>query len=212
MQNKEFLCSDLGNVIVKFDNSHLKRILKRKANFDEFLKDYLDFDKGKTEYLLELFRDVKKYFREGVMFTDFVSAFRNCITGINERVFNALLYIKESERAKFVCITDNNEFCVALTALYCPEVFFLFNDNGTDRWIVSNQIKSLKTSTMPFVIAASRYGASPDKSVFLDDHQENLDAAIKYGYNPDSCFLVDAGNIKNQAALEKFLAKHFPPK
>ncbi|OGF63114.1 hypothetical protein A2662_02415 [Candidatus Giovannonibacteria bacterium RIFCSPHIGHO2_01_FULL_45_33] len=211
MKNKEFLCSDLGNVIVKFDSSHLKRILKRKSDFDGFLKDYLDFDKGKTEYLLNLFRDTRKYFRKDVVFTDFVLAFKNCLVGINERVFNILLRIKESGHAKFICITDNNEFCIALTALYYPEVFHLFNENGVDRWIVSNEIKSLKISTMPFVMAASRYGASPDKSVFLDDRQENLNSAIKHGYSQDSCFLIEAENKKNQVKLEHFLDKHFPP-
>lgn len=210
MARKEFLCSDLGNVIVKFDSSHLKRIMKRKTDFKEFLKNYQDFDGGKIEYLMEFFAVIRKYFKPEVMFTDFVLAFRNCLVGINEPVFNILMYVKESKRAKLVCITDNNEFCLSLTALSYPKIFNLFNENGIDRWIVSNEIKSLKINEMPFVWAASRFGASADKSVFLDDHQENLDAAIKYGYTPDSCFLIETENKKNQAKLRKFLDKHFP--
>jgi len=207
---KKVLCVDLGNVLFKFDSSPLKKLMRRPVGFQGFLENCEAYDAGQVD-LWDFFCRVKHYFKNRVYQAEFLKAYSDCLVGTHYPMFYALLRLKEAGRARLACITDNNPFCMALTAIKSPEIFELFREGDRDQFIISYRLRSLKKFGNPFIQAYSEFGFSPGEAAYVDDVQKNLDAAVDFArYDRDACFLYKIGSMRNHAQFLKFLDKYFP--
>ncbi len=209
------LCVDIGNVLIEFDGSKIKTLLASRDDWQQFLNEYSQYDLGDMS-LLQFFNKTKKYFKSGIFFTDFARAYADCIDKIHAPMFNELLRFKESGRGRLGCITDNNPFCFNHIALHFPEIFELFREYDwykkiyKDLWIVSCEIRSLKSSGMPFAHAPKEFGFYKEEGCLVDDMQKNGKAWIKEGFAADSFFQYKIRSESNHKQFQKFLDKHFP--
>ncbi|KKT30007.1 hypothetical protein A3G55_04235 [Candidatus Giovannonibacteria bacterium RIFCSPLOWO2_12_FULL_44_25] len=208
---KTTLCVDLGNVLIRFDATSTKSLLKDGV-LEDFLSCCLQFDRGNIN-LTEMLREAnEQYFSHHVPRTDFIAVLAQSIREINQPMFYEILRFKERGRGELKMITDNNPFCFEMTVLKFPQVFELFRDNEKENWIVSWEKKSLKRDVTLFHRAFSDLGFSPKEAVFVDDLPINIESAKKAGFCASACFLYKLDDQKNQRQFEKFLNKHFPPK
>lgn len=93
----------------------------------------------------------------------------------------------------FLLTNAGNDTYDALSQKY-PEVFTLF-----DGKIISAKVQELKPYPEIYQTLLDTYQFSPETSVFIDDQQDNIDAALALGFN---------GIVyKNQYTTEKELAK-----
>ena len=206
------LCVDLGNVLIKFEERYLKDIL-REEKFESFLPLIHNYDRGLIE-LFDLHKQLvrENYFRKDVSWGEFVSAYGNCVSDVHSPMFTALWNLKSENRARLVCITDNNHFCFYTTSVKFPGICKLFREGDKEQWILSYKLHSLKRDGGPFTRTPSEFGFSLKDACFVDDMQINLDTAIKYGFRKNACFLYSRFDPKNHEQFLKFLDKHFPPK
>lgn len=209
---KSVLCVDLGNVLIKFEERYLKEIL-REEKFRSFLPLIHNYDKG----LIELF-DLHKqlvcgnYFRRHISWAEFIGAYGKCIDCVHQPMYDVLYKIKSENRARLVCITDNNHFCFYTTSTKFPEVCELFREGEREQWILSYNRHSLKRDGGPFTRTPSEFGFLLKDACFVDDMQINLDMAVKSGFRKNACFLYNMKDFENHERFLKFLDKHFPAK
>lgn len=208
---KTVLCVDLGNVIVTYNPTELKKLLKR-AEFKAFLELIKQHDTNLPTWHLHKSLNASGAFRRYVGWVEFFKAYDDAVDGVNQQMVDTLWNIKNSGRARLVCITDNNPLCFFATTRKFPEVFKLFREGDNENWIISHLICSLKTSGVPFIRAASEFGFSLKEACLVDDMPNNHDAFIGAGAEPGSGFLCNLRNKRNHAKFEKFLEKHFPAK
>ena len=207
---KDTLCVDLGNVLIEFEGKRLGKFIK-KEKYDLFINNYVVKHDTDQLDLWSLYQELKfqKFFKKEILWEVFVATYGECIIGINWEMFDALLSLKKAG-VNLVCITDNNHFMFTETTIRCPEIFRLFrNKDGEDQFILSYVLGSLKRKLNPFIHAPSIFGFSNKDACFVDDHEYNLDAAVKCGYVKDACFLYNIKSDHNHYEFLEFIEKHF---
>ena len=207
---KKVLCVDLGNVIIKFEERYLKSIL-REEKFKDFLQIIHNYDRGLIE-LFDLHKELLRgnYFSRHISWAEFIQAYANCVYDVHDPMFIALQKLKDENRARLVCITDNNHFYFYVTSIKFPGVCELFREGEREQWILSYKLHSLKRDGGPFARMPSEYGFSLKDACFVDDMPLNIEKAIEMGFRKNACFLYNRFDPKNHERFLKFLDKHFP--
>jgi putative hydrolase of the HAD superfamily len=111
----------------------------------------------------------------------------------NEQLIRLLQNIKNKPYKLFLLTNVGHDTYDALKQTY-PEVFTLF-----DGRIISAEVKQLKPYPPIYHTLINTYQLSPEESVFIDDQQDNIDAARIIGFNGIT--------YHNYRTLEKELAK-----
>ena len=200
---KKVLCVDLGNVLVKIDGEEFFGHLK-SGRREQFIKLIYRHDKDEFD-LTEFYKASTALFKP-IFFGDFAALYADCFREANNKMFLSLLCLKETKRARLICVTDINQFIFGIVAMRFPELFELFQ-----QWVLSYKIRSLKTEKKPFIFASRHFGFFLKDAAFVDDRADNLSAFVECGGDKGACFQYRINSAKNHVQFEKFLDKHFPP-
>ena len=199
---KKVLLVDLGNVLVKIGGKEFFDHLKpgKREQFIDLIHRH-----DKDEFDLPEFYKASIDLFEPIFFADFAALYANCFREANKKMFAALLRLKETERARLICVTDINQFIFGIFALRFPEFFEIFQ-----QWVLSYKLRSLKSEKKPFLFASQCFHFSLKDAAFVDDRADNHSAFVECGGNKNASFLYKIDDPKNHRKFEKFLDKHFP--
>lgn len=172
---------DLGNVLV---NVEYERFINKLTASGVSKEAYMNFFKGGNYRLLG--------YESGEISTDeFVT---KCLTGLNldmERndyanAFNDMFSEIEPMRALVRKLKSQNNYRLFLLSNTSPLHFEYIKQkydyvNLLEKYALSYELKSLKPEAVIYERTISHLGIIPEESVFIDDLQENCDAAEKFG-------------------------------
>ena len=172
--------SDLGKVIITFDNSiffrkmsekgphtqeQMARIVKENSGF------LRDFDTGKISPQ-EFYKEASHKLQLTSDFESFFSAY-NDVFGPNPDVAQTLMKLETKYRLILLSNTDVKHF--GFIKRKFPELFFF------DEYVLSYEVGWMKPDPQIYQIALKRAKAKPEECVFIDDIEANIEAALKMG-------------------------------
>jgi epoxide hydrolase-like predicted phosphatase len=172
--------SDLGNVILKFDNSIFFRNMSQFSphNPDQMariVKENLgllrDFDTGKISPL-EFYKEVSQKLQLATDFESFFSAY-NDVFGPKTEVLKILMQLKTKYR--LILLSNTDAMHVGFIKKKFPEMFFF------DDYVLSCEVGWMKPHPRIYQIALRRAKAEAGECVFIDDIEENIEGAAKMG-------------------------------
>lgn len=184
------IISDLGNVLIFFDNNiFFKKIAEYSPlSEDEVVSEVLahlelsrSFDMGKVTPD-EFYLQAAQIFKATVDKTTFFSIY-NDIFSINMPVVELLKSLQSGYKLVLCSNTDVERF--EFVKKKYPEVLLF------DKYIVSYEVGFMKPHPRIYEAALEEAGTKPEESVFIDDREENIIAAEKLGLqtillNPDT--------------------------
>ncbi|HMQ79083.1 MAG TPA: HAD family phosphatase [Ignavibacteria bacterium] len=194
---------DLGNVLV---NVEYERFIDKLTASGVSKEAYMNFFKGGNYRLLG--------YESGEISTDeFVT---KCLTGLNldmERndyanAFNDMFSEIEPMRALVRKLKSQNNYRLFLLSNTSPLHFEYIKQkydyvNLLEKYALSYELKSLKPEAVIYERTISHLGILPEESVFIDDLQENCDAAEEFGIKT-ICY-----DKNDHAGFEKMFQKMF---
>lgn len=198
MQQK--IMFDFGNVVfdTSFDNIFKYWSVCLKTNKSEiekkFTKDfaYFSFCQGlisSKEYYLHIKNDLKIEISEA----DFFAGWERFYSGLKPDIEQTLLGLKKL--GYYLCALSNtNEIHVKYIQKHYPQIL-----NQFDRIFYSNEMNVRKPDKKTFQIVLDFLKCDSRQFIFLDDKEENINAAEALGFN---CILV-----KNSIQMKNELMK-----
>jgi len=172
--------SDLGKVILFFDNDIFFRKISRHSAFSfkkikELAKTHFvlveDFDRGRMTPQ-QFYLEVTKRFEAEISFETFY-AFYTDVFSLNRPVLNILKSLKTKYRLILLSNTDIMRFGFIREKF--PEIFFF------DDYILSYEVGYMKPHPKIYHLALERAKAKPEECLFIDDMEENIVAAQSLG-------------------------------
>ncbi len=172
--------SDLGNVILTFDSSIFYRQIAESSPYTpEQMAKIITESSG----LLSAFGtgriSPQKYFKEVSdklqLSTDFESFFStyNNVFALKSDVVKTLMKLKKKYRLILLSNTDVKH--VGFIKRKFPEMFFF------DDYVLSHEVGLMKPDPQIYQIALKRAKARAGECLFIDDLEENIEAAAKMG-------------------------------
>jgi FMN phosphatase YigB (HAD superfamily) len=197
---KQVLCTDLGQVLIKIDTNPLRSKIKKHMQKSFWgLIAQLDCDQMD---LTDFFQKMNRYYcKKPMRWNEFIG-YLTRKRSLHQPMLDELNLLK-NRGVKVIAITDVNQFHFHFISIKFPELFALFETNI----ITSYHERSLKRNKTPFTRACSRFGFTPDESVYVDDRSEVIAVAEKLGF---TCFLYKINSRRNHQQFKKFIQKHFP--
>lgn len=176
------LVFDLGNVLMKFEmHDFLSKVLEDKTVIDEVYetifksKEWLLLDQGmiKIEDAIEIFKERKPHLVKEIQFT--FDNWMDQLTPIEENVS----YLNELKEMGYSLYFLSNYHDVA--SVYCVEKydFFKLFDGG----VFSHAVKVNKPDKQIYKILLEQYKLPAAECLFIDDMEENCEAARSVGMN-----------------------------
>ena len=174
--------SDLGKVIIFFDNHiffrkiekycpySLSEILNKVARNMELVSS---FDKGRITPV-EFYRKVKKTLKAKIDFEQFYAIY-NDIFWLNPPVLEILKKLRPQYRLILLSNTDQMRFSFITKKL--PQILLF------DAYVLSFEVGYMKPESEIYHIALEKAEAPAAECLFIDDRQENIEAAQRIGIN-----------------------------
>lgn len=174
------IISDMGNVVLFFDHMIF---IRKAAEFSvhspekifSILKNNIDliqdFSRGKIEpeaYVKQMTRLIEADIEP----QKFIAMYRD-IFSVNRQALNALEEMRDSKQLVLLSNTDSIHFNYIKATF--PEMFIF------DEYILSYETGTLKPEIEIYSTALEKAGISPGESVFIDDLEVNVEAAVKLG-------------------------------
>jgi len=174
--------SDLGKVIIFFDNHIFFRKIEKYCPYS--LSEILDkvarnmelvssFDKGRITPV-EFYRKVKKTLKAKIDFEQFYAIY-NDIFWLNPPVLEILKKLRPQYRLILLSNTDQMRFSFITKKL--PQILLF------DAYVLSFEVGYMKPESEIYHIALEKAEAPAAECLFIDDRQENIEAAQRIGIN-----------------------------
>ena len=192
---------DLGGVFFDWDpNYFFINVFKESKEREYFLNEICndswniqqDAGRSVSEAELELIAKFPKYESQIKMY---YTNHRKMIKGTFKESIAVLNYLKNNNYKCFVLSNWSEETFEGMIEDY-P---FLKDFNGL---LISGEDKLIKPDVAIYQLAIKRFELDPQKSVFIDDKLENIEAAKKLNFN--TIHLVDPKTI--EADIKKYLS------
>jgi glucose-1-phosphatase len=176
----ETVISDLGNVLLKFDNAIFFRALTRftDRSVEEIravTHDNLDlltlFDKGVISPF-DFYKNAKDLLAISAGYEEFFAAYSDIFI-LDPSVRDLYLRLKKKRRMILLSNTDVVRWTFVKTRF--PEILFF------DDYVLSFDVGALKPQPEIFLEAIRAGGAKPERTVFIDDMPENVAGAVRMG-------------------------------
>ena len=183
---------DWGGVICYPITKRLVARLKEQFNADErairkaYFKDLHDYEIGKLtdkEFWQNFCRELNIKIDENLVM-DIVKD----VEQLDKEVYQLLVQLKKTKRYKLVLLSNN----IPVMVNYIRKKFDL---SVFDNLFFSNEIGMRKPHLDIFEYMLKEIKADAENSVFIDDKQENLDAAAKLGIK--TILFQDAAQLKS---------------
>jgi putative hydrolase of the HAD superfamily len=175
-----YVISDLGKVILFFDNDIF---FGKMANYSPFSKEEIValtsahfklveyFDKGEMTPE-EFYRQVTRTFDAEIDYDTFCSIYSDVFSP-NPPVLELMKRLKRNYKILLLSNTDVLRF--GFIQKKFPEILFF------DGYILSYEVGLMKPDPQIYREALKKAGAEARECVFIDDINENVEAAIKLG-------------------------------
>lgn len=172
--------SDLGKVILHFDNTvFYEKIAKcspfSKDEIKELIRAHFDliksFDRGEMPPQ-DFYARVKETLQANIDYDDFYSIYNNVFFS-NPKVLDIMKRLKQNYRLLLLSNTDIMRF--GFIRKRFPEIL-IFDD-----YILSYEVGSIKPEEQIYKEALRRAEFPAQQCLFIDDMQENVEAARKLG-------------------------------
>lgn len=191
--------SDLGKVVVSFDNSIF---FAKMAECCPYSKEDVDNLTTTHFYLIELFdkgeltphefyRRVIETFKADIDYEKFFSIY-NDVFSLDPEVLNILKKLKG--RYRLVLLSNTDVMRYSFIKKRFPEIL-IFDD-----YVLSYEVGAMKPDPQIYRVALKKARAKPEECVFIDDIKENVDAAIGLGIRG----IVMEPQTDLRAALQEF--------
>jgi glucose-1-phosphatase len=176
----ETVISDLGNVLLKFDNTIFFRALTRftgrsveeiRAVTHDNLDLLILFDKGVISPF-DFYKNAKDLLDLTAGYEEFFAAYSDIFVLVPS-VRDLYLRLKKKRRMILLSNTDVVRWTFVKTRF--PEILFF------DDYILSFDVGALKPEPEIFLEAIRAGGAKPERTVFIDDMPENVAGAERMG-------------------------------
>jgi putative hydrolase of the HAD superfamily len=178
---KTIVC-DKGNVLTFFDHSIMFSELSRHTHYSSEeigkLLPYSDLDEDFHEGKItpkEFYAGVCRMLELNIPFREFRKIYTGMYTGENRKLLNFLRSVKG--RYKIMMLSDSNELHAEYSFRKFPfwDVF--------DEVIMSHMIHYSKSRhpKKAFGIAVEKAGCAPEECVFVDDREEYIESARRFG-------------------------------
>ncbi len=166
---------DLGNVLVKcnFELFFSKCYNKKEENiFPLIMPVYEKFNKGEInkKYFLS---ELKRFLGTSKTLDEIAFDWGNIFT-LNSDMTELAKKIKEKRNIFIFSNTDEIHFNRIINDFPQLEIF-----NGN--FMLSYKIGAIKPEAKAYKSALEKYNLSPEESLFIDDRQENIDRAKRFG-------------------------------
>jgi glucose-1-phosphatase len=176
----ETVISDLGQVLVRFDNrlffERMTRFTKqsvediRRVTYEN--RDLLNrFDTGRLGPE-EFYRLAIAVLEAKVPYNDFYAAY-NDVFSLDRAVLAVMAKLKT--KYKLVLVSNTDPVRYAYIERQFPELLIF------DAYVLSFRIGVMKPDPAIYREALARVGARPQSALFIDDLQENIDGAERLG-------------------------------
>lgn len=187
---------DLGNVIVGLDYGRYYAELSGLRNqLGEDITNELNstdllhrFERGEISSQ-DFFRGMRSVLSLRCSYSEFCRAFCSLflpVPLISEKLLSGL-----SSRYRLILVSNTNPIHFCMVRENYPILRF-FHD-----FVLSFEVRSMKPSMEIYHAALTRAGCSPQECFFVDDKEENVNAALKQG--------IDAVQFNSPQQLEKDL-------
>ena len=191
---------DLGGVFFDWDPNHFyknvfENIEEREFFLAEVCNDQWNFqqDAGRSiaQAELELIPKFPHYEKEIKMY---YKNHRKMIRGVFEESIDILKKLKDKNYECYVLSNWSAETFAGMTDDYPFLKLF-------DGFLISGEDKLMKPDTAIYKLAKNRFKLNPEVTVFIDDKQENIEAAKRLNFK--TIHLIDPKNIEIE--INKFL-------
>lgn len=192
------IISDLGKVLIDFDNSIF---FKKVAEFTSFSEQEISmvvmdhweviraFDSGKLKPT-EFYDRAVKILKADIVYDDFFKIY-NDIFSLNRATVDIMTNVRPSCRKVLLSNTDEMRFGFIKKTF--PEVLFF------DQYVLSYEVGCMKPDHRIYRAALQKAQAPADQCAFIDDRLENIEAAEELG--------IQAVHYHTPAALEAELSR-----
>lgn len=189
----ETIISDLGNVLLRFDNTVFFRALSAyTARSEEEIRtvthENLDlltlFEKGAVSPL-DFYRNAKDLLEISAGYEQFFAAYCNGVFTLAPAVLDLCRRLKARHRMVLLSNTDVIRWTYVKAAF---RDIFLF-----DEYVLSFDVGAVKPQPEIFREALRAGGAAAERTVFIDDLPANVEAATRLGMN--GILFKDAGDL-----------------
>jgi putative hydrolase of the HAD superfamily len=173
---------DLGNVLLEFNPmDYLKQNISDNLLIDELYenifrsKEWVKLDKGEIsdEEAVEII--CSRIPHRKVHVEHYMKNWHNILKPMEDTV-SILESVKKMGCKAYVLSNFHKN---AFRKVYDMYDFFKFFDGG----VVSADVKLIKPGEQIYKVLLDKYNIVPEESLFIDDMQENIDAAKKLGIN-----------------------------
>lgn len=174
--------SDLGNVIIFFDNHIFFRKIAKYSPFSAqeiagMVFDHFDiirsFDTGKITPR-EFYDKVVKTLEAEIDYDSFYPVYNDVFT-LNAPSLEILSKLRSKYRLVLLSNTDVMRFSFVKNKF--PEILIF------DEYVLSYETGCMKPHLQIYDIALKKAGVKPMECVFIDDRPENIEVALKLGIN-----------------------------
>jgi len=189
----ETVVSDLGNVLLRFDNTVFFRALSAYTDRSEeeirtVTHENLDlltlFEKGAVSPL-DFYRNTKDLLEISAGYEQFFAAYCNGVFTLAPAVLDLYRRLKARHRMVLLSNTDVIRWTHVKAAF---RDIFLF-----DEYVLSFDFGATKPQPEIFREALRAGGAAAGRTVFIDDLPANVEAAVRLGMN--GIIFKDAGDL-----------------
>jgi HAD superfamily hydrolase (TIGR01509 family) len=175
-----YVLSDLGKVLIFFDNDiFFRKIAKNSPFMQEEIREltfshfYLveSFDRGEISPE-EFYRQVTKKLKAQIDYDRFYSIY-NDVFSLNSPVFQLMIRLKKNYKIVLLSNTDVMRFDFIKNKF--PEIMIF------DEYVLSYQVGFIKPHPQIYKEALKKAGAEAKECVFIDDREENIEEAERLG-------------------------------
>lgn len=190
--------SDLGKVLINFDNSIFFKKMAEFTSFSEqeismMVTDHWEviraFDSGKLTPP-EFYDQAVKILKADIIYDDFFRIY-NDIFSLNKATVDIMANARPS--CRMVLLSNTDEMRFGFVRKTFPEVLFF------DEYVLSYQVGCMKPDHRIYRVALQKAQAPADQCVFIDDRLENIETAEELG--------IQAVHYHTPAALETELSR-----
>lgn len=174
--------SDLGNVILFFDNDIFFRKITPYSSFSlDRIKALarihfelvMDFDRGEIT-AQQFYEEAVHKFEAKITYQTFFEIYSDIFT-LNPPVLETLKRLRSKYRLVLLSNTDVMRF--GFIRENFPEIFLF------DAYVLSYEVGCVKPHPQTYRAALQRAGAEPHECIFIDDREENIEGAQRLGMN-----------------------------
>jgi FMN phosphatase YigB (HAD superfamily) len=206
----EAIISDLGNVLLRFDNSVFFRALSahtdrsveeiRTVTHENF--DLLTlFERGAVSPL-DFFRNAKNALEISVGYEEFFAAYTEGVFTLAPAVLD--LYRRLKARYRMVLLSNTDVIRWAHVKAKFPEILLF------DEYVLSFEVGAVKPQPEIYLQALRAGGAAPERTVFIDDLPANVAGAEGVGMRGILCESGEDLELKLRELGANFIFKKTP--